>query len=395
MIITTFEHAILTQANFTHPTDFDWLIEQNFDGFGIGRKQQQWQLKVSHYIGVIGLPSGNQLEILPKISQVNNANAESIKQTRQWLQRMLKDIWHTLTPKNLPNLAKQTPINPQLPLNDWLAHAFWQGFQRYQPNRQYQGFEQNQPYLQGKLLVKQQLQHNHHQPHKFFHQSEHFAVDTACNQLIKATLRHLIGGLPPDLSRESCDWQAVSTILPSQYAQAFYQSQQELSALPSTIAHHNARLVAFCYALLTLTQASGQGQSQSQALLINMQFAFEKWVGHQLKQSLTENAEVFEQFSQPLTLDKQLIMKPDILVKSQDTVKVMDIKWKTVRDVGDISLSDMYQLLTYASQFGASEAWLIVPTLDKHKTRQTINLTHANPTQFYLVPFWVLDDDKN
>lgn len=377
--IITFEHANLTQADFPIATDFDWLIEQNFDVFQIGRKYHQWQLKVRHYIGVIGLPSGYQLEILPKIG-----GQADILQTRQWLQTMLTEIWHSLTPKTLPNLAKQTPINPQLPLNDWLNQQFWQHFATYQPNQRYQRFEQNQNFLQGKLLVKQQLQHNHHQPHKFFHQSENFAFDTACNRLVKTTLQCL--GTNHPLSHE---WHGVQTILPNVYHSTFQQAQQELQALPNIIAQQNYDFINFCYSLLTFYQGAGQGESTKQSLLINMQFAFEKWVSYRLTQQFDKaNTEIIEQFAQPLTLNNQLTIKPDLVIKSDNTVKVIDIKWKNIQTIGDIQLADMYQLLTYASQFNADEAWLIVPSLD-NRLKQEIQLVKAVATQFYLVPFCV------
>lgn len=377
MIITTFEHATLTQFDFPIATDFNWLLEQNFDVFQIGRKHHQWQLKVRHYIGVIGLPSGFQLEILPKIG-----GQADILQTRQWLQTMLTEIWHSLTPKTLPNLAKQTPINPQLPLNDWLNQQFWQRFATYQPNQRYQRFEQNQNFLQGKLLVKQQLQHNHHQPHKFFHQSENFANDTDCNRLVKTTLQYL--GTNHSLSHY---WHGVQTILPNGYHSTFQQAQQELHALPTAIAQQNLDFISFCYSLLTLQQASGQGQSHSQTLLINMQFAFEKWVSYRLTQQF-KNATVLEQYSQALTVNHELMIKPDVVIKSENAIKVIDIKWKNIQTIGDIQLADMYQLLTYASQFNADEAWLIVPSLD-NQPKQEIQLVKAMATQFYLVPFCV------
>lgn len=375
--ITTFEYATLTQSDFSNSQDFDWLIEQNFDVFQIQRKNHQWQLKVRHYIGVIGLPSGRQLEILPKIG-----GQADILQTRQWLQTMLTDIWHSLTPKTLPNLARQTPINPQLPLNDWLNQQFWQCFAIYQPNQHYQRFEQNQNFLQGKLLVKQQLQHNHYQPHKFFHQSENFANDTACNRLVRTTLQCL--GTNHSLSHE---WHGVQTILPNGYHSTFQQAQQELHALPTVIAQQNLDFISFCYSLLTLQQASGQGQYPSQALLINMQFAFEKWVSYRLTHHF-KNATVIEQCSQALTVNHELMIKPDAVIKSENATKVIDIKWKNIQTIGDIQLADMYQLLTYASQFNADEAWLIVPSLD-NRLKQEIQLVKAVATQCYLVPFCV------
>ena len=159
-VIITFEHSCLTAADFDDEQDFDWLIEQNFDVFRIERKQQQWQLKVRHYIGVIGLPSGGQVEILPKLAQSHITHADEVTQTRQWVQQMLTAVWQALLPKSLPNLANQLlinppPINHSLSLSEWLQAYFWQGFAQYVPNQQYQQFEQNQPYLQGKLLIKE------------------------------------------------------------------------------------------------------------------------------------------------------------------------------------------------------------------------------------------------
>lgn len=377
--LITFEHATLTQADFRIAQDFDWLIEQNFAVFQIIRHNRQWQLKVRHYIGVIGLPSGDQLEILPKISQ-----GVDVTQTRQWLQTMLTDIWQSLTPKNLSNISQQKPMNAQLPINAWLQQTFWQYFASYQPNQSYQQFEHNQPYLQGKLLVKQQLQYNHHQPHKFFHQRENLAIDTACNRMVKTTMQQIFGDAQANLN----GWQTVVTINPNQYQMTFVQAEQELQMLPTVMAQQNVACLNFCYALLTLQQASGNGQSHAQAQLINMQFAFEKWVTYRIKRQFDgQPVNIFEQYCQALTVDHQLTIKPDLLITSENDIKVIDIKWKNIQRISDIKLSDMYQLITYAQQFEADEAWLVVPTLDAHWRKQKINLIKPTATTFYLMPF--------
>lgn len=383
MIVTTFEHAYLTQNDFPNPQDFDWLIEQNFDGFSIERKNQQWRIKISHYIGVIGLPSGQQLEILPKISQ-----NQDIQSTRQWLQQMLLDTWQTLTPKHLPNLATQNPLTiaHNLPLTDWLQTQFWQLFQSYQPNQQYQRFEQNQAYLQGKLLLKQQLQHNAHQPHKFFHQTDEFINDTACNRLVKTTLQRVIARFYQTLLPSQ--WRNVPNLLPTQYHATFTQAQHELSV---SNASQNALFIHFCYALLTLQQGAGQGQTPSPTLLINMQFAFEKWVTLKIGQQFSD-AHIIPQKAQALTADNTLNLKPDIWLKDETGVKVFDIKWKNMTSVKDISLADMYQLITYASEFEAVEAWLIVPTLDVNFIKQEIIFAKTKACRFYLVPFLCKQD---
>lgn len=383
--LITFEHAYLKPVDFVDRQDFDWLIEQNFAAFQIERKQQQWQLKVRHYIGVIGLPSGRQVEILPKLAQSQIQNHAEVTQTRQWVQQMLLDVWPALLPKPLPNLANQQPINHQLPLQQWLQQQFWEGFTQYSPNQQYQRFEQNQNYLQGKLLVKEQLQHNHYQPHKFYHQIENLAVDTASNRLVKTTMGQLIG----DTHRlASPAWQAVSIVPEHWYDTTFAQALQELTALPSMLAHRNQQFLSFCYALLTLQQASGQGQCATPTLLINMQFAFEKWIGVKIRQQFAnQKFEILEQKTQPLTGDYGLTLKPDIWIKSSDKVIIADVKWKQINDLNAISLADMYQLITYANEFDADEAWLIVPTMDAKRTAQNIELIRPKKASFFLLPF--------
>ena len=68
---------------------------------------------------------------------------------------------------------------------------------------------------------------------------------------------------------------------------------------------------------------------------------------------------------------------------------VADIKWKNIGSVGDIRLSDMYQLLTYANETAARQAWLIYPTIDRHQQAIPIELVKPRDTQFWLVPFVV------
>ena len=344
-VIITFEHSCLTAADFDDEQDFDWLIEQNFDVFRIERKQQQWQLKVRHYIGVIGLPSGGQVEILPKLAQSHITHADEVTQTRQWVQQMLTAVWQALLPKSLPNLANQLlinppPINHSLSLSEWLQAYFWQGFAQYVPNQQYQQFEQNQPYLQGKLMVKEQLQHNFHQPHKFYHQTENFAMDTAGNRLVKTTIERVIGSMAssPLSSPLPPQWQAVGTVAKNLYDTLLSQALQELTALPSLTAQRNYTFISFCYALLTLQQASSQGQFLTPTWLVNMPFAFEKWVGRKIQQQFAaQNFELVEQKRQPLTVQQGLTIKPDIWLKSADKLIIADVKWKKTATFNDIS----------------------------------------------------------
>lgn len=126
-------------------------MAQEFAVFSIKRRQGQWQLKVGHYIGVILLPSGMTLEILPKLAaktssdQVaqqsylsqNASHRPDIRQTRQWVQGMLSDLTNSSHAKNkLPNTKNLGQFSSQLatlsidvlPLSDWLITQFCSGW---------------------------------------------------------------------------------------------------------------------------------------------------------------------------------------------------------------------------------------------------------------------------
>ena len=94
--MSVFEHQRLRVDDFAQASDFAWLMAQELAVFTLKRQRRQWQLNVGHYIGIVMLPSGITLEILPKpiaSAQIDNAvPADSLRQTRQWLQGMLTDL---------------------------------------------------------------------------------------------------------------------------------------------------------------------------------------------------------------------------------------------------------------------------------------------------------------
>jgi len=126
-VITVFEHQRLTVHDFLQASDFDWLMTQEFAVFTIKRKQGLWQLKVGHYIGIILLPSGMTLEILPKLNQ--STQTSDIVQTRHWVQGMLSDLIHLDTSNNrkLPNTKNFGQFSSQstpLPLKAFCRSLF-------------------------------------------------------------------------------------------------------------------------------------------------------------------------------------------------------------------------------------------------------------------------------
>ena len=319
-IVTVFEHQRLTARDFAHITDFHWLMAQEYAVFSIKRQQGQWQLKVGHYIGVILLPSGMTLEILPKLMEKTSSKhnqqqpsepskPNDINQTRQWVQDMLADLTSSHhSQSKLPNTKNLGQFSTQLaalpikvqPLSDWLIAQFLQRLAHYQPTKHYQVQIHNQAALQGRLLIKEQLRHNSLQPHKFVCESSVLSQEMLSNRLIKGALVLLTPLFPASMSLPSLQrWKQVSVMsrYERQRLEPLYQQAKRQLALQSLSRQQlqaAQQLLDLAYWLLQQSAAhtgnaidphtlANQNVSQPRlCLLIDMNQAFEQWASQRI-----------------------------------------------------------------------------------------------------------------
>lgn len=457
-VITVFEHQRLTPQDFSQAADFEWLLAQEFDVFSLKRQRGQWQLKVGHYIGIILLPSGTILEILPKSTTDDahsNSKSQDIALTRQWVQRMLSDLFtkeSSRVPhhKNLGQISQNLmplpalPI-PSLPLSQWLTNQFLQLLLDYKPTQHYQAHIQNQSSLQGKLLIKEQLRRNSTQPHKFISEVSCLNQDMLSNRLIKSALlllQPLSAKLSPAksaLAKHLLAWQAVIALSPYELRQLdtlYLSAKRQLDRQPIMRQQLQVaqQLLQWAYWLLQRQQMSLQTGSSLSAhsigsqnsattacpprlcILFNMNQAFEQWACLCIAQSfrqLDDKYLTFEQSQHNWLRDKWgqscLSIRPDLLIahSSADSLvknekhysHVIDIKWKSLAHANAISASDAYQLTSYAQAYQVSQVWLVYPVTDP-KRQPTIlrqyglnkRLDHA---ELWLMPFNVLNASLN
>ena len=346
-IMTVFEHQRLTPHDFLRVSDFHWLMAQEFSVFSIKRKQGQWQLKAGHYIGVILLPSGTTMEILPKLNQ-STQNGD-IGQTRQWVQNMLSDLTNSSnrTASKLPNTKNLGQFSSQLtplpltalPLSDWLIAQFLQRLIHYQPTKQYQAQIHNQAALQGRLLIKEQLRHNSMQPHKFVCEHSVLSEDMLSNRLIKSALQ-LLAPLLPKLSAPQYLqlWQQVPMLTHQERQRlesVYVRAKRELAIQPLRAQQLQAaqQLVDFAYWLLRQSNAA-TGNSidpknsfdpnlaqQRLCLLTDMNQAFEQWASQRIAAMFQQVSSVYKPSFQAQSVwlhDAEgqacLSIRPDLLI---------------------------------------------------------------------------------
>ena len=428
-VITVFEHQRLTAQDFVHVADFHWLLAQEFSVFTIKRKQGQWQLKVGHYVGIILLPSGMTLEILPKLGaspenprsqrqqqSYKTAQNNDVSQTRQWVQQMLSDLTNSggRTRHKLPHtknlgqfshqLASLPPAAlPTLPLSDWLIAQFLQWLVHYQPTKHYQAQTQNQASLQGRLLIKEQLRHNSMQPHKFVCESSVLSQDMLGNRLIKSALVLLT----PLVSKSSiCHtlqaWQPVSTLTRHEMTQLeliYGQAKRHLAVQPLRAQQLQAgqQLVDLAYWLLQQSNvATGNGIDSHRSLkqnlpqlrlclLIDMNQAFEQWASQRIASMFTQMSESYRPLYQTQRVwlsDTEgqacLSIRPDLLIYKVTTDKNCHHGQDNTKETSQVSASGSYshvidmkwKHLSQTAAISASDAYQLVSYAQAYQAGQ-------------------------
>ena len=430
-IITVFEHQRLTARDFVHVADFHWLMAQEYAVFSIKRQQGQWQLKAGHYIGIILLPSGMTLEILPKLmaktpskhnpqQPYDSAKSSAINQTRQWVQDMLADLTNNSQSKSkLPNTKNLGQFSNQLaalpltalPLSDWLIAQFLQRLCRYQPTKHYQAQVHNQAALQGRLLIKEQLRHNSMQPHKFVCESSVLSQEMLSNRLIKSALvllAPLFSASPPSLQL----WKQVSVLsrYELQRLEPFYQqAKRQLALQPLSRQQLQAvqQLLDLAYWLLQQSDAhtgnsidpnpsAALNPSQPRlCLLIDMNQAFEQWASLRIATMFQQTNSAYKPLFQTQSVwlnDAEgqacLSIRPDLLIykaaadkgaylglgqkQNQDDIEVSESE-----SAGDYSLGhyshviDMkWKHLAHAGAISANDAYQLTSYAQAYRAEQ-------------------------
>ena len=373
VVMSVHEHQRLTVHDFTHASDFNWLMAQELPVFSIKRQRGQWQLKVGHYIGVILLPSHITLEILPKTlahtigeksktsplesdSHFEHAHFDNIVQTRQWVEQMLSTLINA-NDDQLPALknfgqasANLTPLPVAgVPISQWLLEQFLQLLSRHQPSQHYQTRAENQASLQGKLRIKEQLRDNSHQPHKFVSEVSTLSTQMLSNRLIKSALQLVEPLLTAPLQPKYwLAWRSIMALSPHEYQQLdslYVSAKQQLSQQPVGRQQRQAsqQLLAFAYWLLktqAATMPTGniisshqRGGHQSDlghsapirlCLLLNMNLAFEQWASLRIANHFAQRQDHYLPLYQAQHVwlkdhlgQAQLSMRPDLLIYRQ------------------------------------------------------------------------------
>lgn len=372
---------------------------ENVLSFGYQRGQET--IRLGTYAGLIALPGGTILEVLPKIFDKETPDSEGYQLARTALLRMLRHLrdtpFRTLTDAHLG--AARLPLWNVFVLAflDTLTTVARQGLQTA-----YQTVEANQPFVRGRLQPARHLRENLVHAERLAVAYEALTLNVPPNRVLKSALLHVLprvntGQLEKRLYQLLT---IMDEVPPSENLPADLQAIKTINRLFDRYAP------ALRWAELLLTgRAFGPraGATLALSLLFPMQRVFEEYVAHGFRAFWPEGEVTTQESSAHLVEEHgglpKFRLRPDILVRQPNRTLVFDTKWKTIdgtnpqRQYG-IDSADLYQLFAYGKKYGASDVFLIYPT--NSSFQNPLDVFGYDPTmRLHVLPFAITRPLRN
>lgn len=321
-----------------------------------GRDRNGEYVQAQEYVGVIALPNGTQIEILPKIARIH----QEVLVRRIFL-KMLSCL-QTFRYLQLPLSRLSTA---RLPLFEVFIAAFIEKTEtlvRGGLKSAYVSVEENLPFYKGRLRMPEHLRHNLVHRERFYVCYDEFLPDRAENRLIKATLSLLLR-----LTRNADHARRLRTLF-----QAFdavhesvnYDRDFAAVALDRSMKVYEGVLEWCAVFLRRLSFTPHSGKNKALSLLFPMHELFESYMARKIKEHYQpQGYDVCAQDKRYSLFEHPgcFALKPDIVIYQAGVpVLILDTKWKmlTTERYNGISQGDMYQMYAYAHRYGLSGGML-------------------------------------
>ncbi len=324
------------------------------------------------YVGIIELPSGFQIEILPKVSLGEDDNNAKTKRIFLKMLNCLKDFDGKLFSSASLNADKMNLY--EIFIRMYIQQA-WTLVKRGIKS-DYIGNEDNLSVYKGKLNVSKHITHNAAHKERFYLAFDEYQVNRPENKLIKSTLLKLL-----NISNNTDNTREIRQLLYSfELVEESDNYERDFSKVSLNRGMKEYELLIQWARIFLLNKSftTFSGKNSGKALLFPMEQVFEAFIAKQVK-SVFENQSngiiyVSAQDSGYYLFDepRKFKLRPDIVVTNAyddlHRVVVMDTKWKLLnnnpaKNFG-ISQADMYQMYAYSKKYRTPYIWLIYPIND-------------------------------
>jgi 5-methylcytosine-specific restriction enzyme subunit McrC len=314
-------------------------------------------LQARNYVGVLQTKDGVMVEILPKI-------ADDADKTKEILIKMLKTLRNSpFKHFDLAYLKSHKMALLEIFISMFLDEL--SGLIKKGIKSSYIDKEENLRFLKGKLKINQHILHNYIHKERFFVEYQEFLSDRVENRLIKTALQFLYKKSSSNENQQRIreylfvfDNVGVCKDIKTDFAKVRIDRQMA----------HYEQVLGWCKIFLLQDSFTPySGDSVAFALLFDMNLLFESYVGHYLKQKMTDVR--LQDKLHHLAYENEsgrFSLKPDIVIKQNEKCVIVDTKWKVLKTDDDISQADMYQLYAYGTKYeNCEQLYLVYPKTDE------------------------------
>jgi 5-methylcytosine-specific restriction enzyme subunit McrC len=347
--------------------DFDWLLTTLApSGAANGCAMlDRTKLRLGSLVGVIELPSGAILEILPKHHEFGETH-----QARRLLWKMIRGAL------DLPQreVGRANLASFDAPLSEWLIQQYLLQLDRLIKRGlrfDYSRIQAVEPFVRGRVDATRQLRQGPHRQHLFDVQYDVYLPDRPENRLLKSALM-LVGGT----TRERSNWQLAHELLTIMDPVPHSTDVTRDLALWSDerLLAHYVKVRPWCELILRKELPIAlAGDWRGISVLFPMERLFERYVEKAIAKQVTPGIRFTSQACGQYLCTHDggsfFALQPDILLwESEHERWLLDAKWKIVRP-GDrsnrynLKQSDFYQLFAYGHKYlnGTGDLGLIFP----------------------------------
>ncbi len=374
-VITVVEHQNIPKLSSSRDTDALFSLCQGAEGEDAGILTVRATpagavFRTRGFVGVIVLPSGTVLEILPKTSVLSDE--QNVSGARSTLLALILNWYKLARGLELGGshaLASNTPLLEQLmqlyiiELNTLLRRGMRSGFRSHREKRQS---------VRGRIVWNEQLRGFRGVTDGLVCEYDEFSADRPENRLLRWSVEQLRGWTTnPELrSTLSEMYDRLAHVPTSSVPREDFRRWSQDRNL-----NYYRHVKPWIALIIEMTSPTGVlGDQSMPALVFPCEKLFERWVETYLQSAvsgteLTLKRQSTEHYLTTFQNKNWFQLKPDfVLVANGETTVVIDAKWKLLRaslhsgtEKYGISQADLYQMQAYLVAYGCERGVLVYP----------------------------------
>lgn len=344
--------------------EIETFVLQNSDHvqyLKLGQNKRGKFLQAQNYVGIIQTKSGRTIEILPKITRLDED--EDIEKSKKILLKMLRTLKYSpFKTTKIANLKVEKMTLYEIFIKMFLEELSL--LLKKGIKSDYIKKEDNLKYLKGRLKISEQIKKNTIHKERFAVEYDKFSPDRIENQIIKTTLDFLYKKCTTLTNKKRIrEFKFVFEDIKPIYD---YNSCFSKIKLGRDMKNYEQVLKWCKVFLLNNSFSPYKGSEIAFALLFDMNKLFESYIGDYLrKKDEIENLKLQDREHHLAYIDRsaRFGLRPDIVIEKENEIIVCDTKWKIMSK--EPSQEDMYQLYAYGTKYEkCKKVYLIYPFVD-------------------------------